>query len=81
MEKKLFILNGQESSILSLLAQSKGSIKKKEEEKILSVLHGKALEIAKEILHSGSSKKEDIKKAAEGFISWAKNLKGEKIES
>jgi hypothetical protein len=70
----MFILNGQESSILALLAQSKDCIQKKEEEKILSSLNGQALEIAKEILHSGSSTKEEVVKAAEGFIYWAKNM-------
>lgn len=67
-------LNGQESSILSLIAQSNNSIKGKEAKEILKCLNGVALDIAKVMLTGKLNADEEINIAAKGFIEWANGL-------
>jgi hypothetical protein len=69
----IFTLSGREASILALLAQS-CNLPDKDKTRILALLDGSALKIAKVIVGE-TSPVEKVRIAAEGFTSWAKTLR------
>lgn len=71
--QKSEILSGHDSSILALLVQSQ-SLTSDDKQRILGTLNGRALEIARAITGEEKNPKENIRKAADGFITWAKGL-------
>ena len=71
-------INGQEASVLSLLAQSKSSLSKQDKIRILNFLSSDIRNIGEAILDIGSHS-EEINIVAKGFIDWANSLKPNKI--
>ncbi len=67
-------INGRESSILALIAQSK-SLKSSDIERVLGALSGQALEIAKVMLDKNVESSQNVKRAAQGFKDWASQLR------
>jgi hypothetical protein len=73
--KYLKPLNGRESSLLCLLALSRKHLSRIETKEILSTLTGNARKIGKAILGRKVGLSKSIITAANGFLSWAKNIK------
>jgi hypothetical protein len=71
-------INGQEASLLALLAQSVGSdISEEETNKILSKLTGDVKLIGKAIIGKyNKNMKAEHFKAAYGFVDWALKMRG-----
>lgn len=68
------ILSGRESSIIALLAMSKG-LSKSDKKRILKELSGEAFLIAKCVLNEYLGRNKEIIEVSEGFIEWVKSLK------
>lgn len=67
-------LNGQEASILAIIAQCP-NLDEAQINKLLKSLQDDSLLIALVMLNRVKNPSEEFKMAADGFISWAKNLK------
>lgn len=67
-------ISGRESSILALLAQSRGSLTGADTRRILAALDGRALQIAKAIVGTHQRPSQAVQTAADGFIAWAQSL-------
>jgi hypothetical protein len=67
-------LSGREASVLALLAQSQ-SLSSEDKVRILSELNGQALKIAEVIIGKTNPLDRALVDAANGFTSWAKNLR------
>jgi len=66
-------INGRESSVLCLLVQSNG-LTEIDKVRILSVLQGQALKIAKVLTGNTKGASKQVKKAAAGFKTWVDGL-------
>lgn len=66
-------LTGRESSILALLAQSRG-LSAADKKRILGSLNGQALRIARCIVGLTKNPSASVRRAADGFIDWANKL-------
>lgn len=68
-------ISSREASVLALLAQrDPHSLTDEDKQRILSVLDGRALQIAEAIIGTLKDPSESVKAAALGFTEWAKSL-------